>query len=95
MNFVRLSTAALALASSAAFASGTDSFSSTSSGTGQYNAGKRVYAEKLACSGCAFAGKSINKDVAMMVVSDPKATEKLSEADKEVVIAYAKKRFGL
>jgi hypothetical protein len=88
--------AALALASiQPAFASGSDSFSTTSSATGQYNAGKRVFAERLACDGCMFAGKSIDKEIAMKVVSDPKATEALSADEKEVVVAYAKKRFRL
>ncbi len=77
------------------FASGSDSFSTTSSATGQYNAGKRVFAERLACDGCMFAGKSIDKDLATKVVSDPKATQALSADEKEAVVAYAKKRFRL
>ena len=81
--------------SSGVFASGSDSFSTVSSATGAYNAGKRIYFEKMACESCMFAGKSINKDVAMKVVSDPKATEALPSEEKEVLVAYAKKRFGL
>ncbi len=77
------------------FASGSDSFSNVSSATGAYNAGKRIYFEKMACDGCLFAGKSINKELAMKVVSDPKATEALSSGEKEVLVAYAKKRFRL
>ena len=81
--------------SSVSFASGSDSFATVSSATGAYNAGKRIYFEKMACDGCMFAGKSINKDLAMKVVSDPKATDALSPDEKEVLVAYAKKRFRL
>ena len=81
--------------SSVSFASGSDSFATVSSATGAYNAGKRIYFEKMACDGCMFAGKSINKELAMKVVSDPKATEALSSDEKEVLVAYAKKRFRL
>ena len=77
------------------FASGSDSFSTTSNATGRYNAGKRVFSEKLACGTCMFAGKRIDKEVAQKIVTDPKATEALAADDKEVVVAYAKKRFGL
>ena len=77
------------------FASGSDSFSTTSNATAMYNAGKRVFAEKLSCDGCLFAGKYIDRDMAMKIVSDPKTTASLETAEKEVVIAYAKKRFGL
>lgn len=78
-----------------ALASGSDSFSTTSNATGMYNAGKRVFAEKLNCDGCMFAGKSIDKEVAMKIVSDPKATASLDGGEKELVVAYAKRRFGL
>ena len=78
-----------------ALASGSDSFSTTSNATGMYNAGKRVFAEKLNCDGCMFAGKSIDKDVAMKLISDPKATATLGADEKELVVAYAKRRFGL
>lgn len=77
------------------FASGSDSFSTTSNATGRYNAGKRVFSEKLACDGCMFAGKSIDKAMAQKIVADPQATKALAEDEKEVVVAYAKKRFGL
>lgn len=93
-SFIALTATTLGL-SSALFASGSDSFSTVSSATGAYNAGKRIYAEKMACDGCMFAGKSINKELAMKVVSDPKSTEALSSDEKEVLVAYAKKRFGL
>ena len=81
--------------SGVSFASGSDSFSTVSSATGAYNAGKRIYFEKMACDSCMFAGKSIDKELAMKVVSDPKATESLSSDEKEVLVAYAKKRFRL
>lgn len=81
--------------SQGALASGSDSFSTTSNATGMYNAGKRVFAEKLNCDGCMFAGKSIDRDVAMKIVSDPKATAALGADEKELVVAYAKRRFGL
>jgi hypothetical protein len=77
------------------FASGSDSFSTTSNATGRYNAGKRVFSEKLACDACMFAGKSIDKETAQKIVNDPQATKALSAEEKETVVAYAKKRFGL
>ena len=87
---------ALSMALSAsALASGSDSFSTTSNATGMYNAGKRVFAEKLNCNGCMFSGKSIDKEMAMKIVSDPKATESLGVDEKALVVAYAKRRFGL
>ena len=92
--FIALAATTLGV-SSVSFASGSDSFSTVSSATGAYNAGKRIYFEKMACDGCMFAGKSINKELAMKVVSDPKATEALSSDEKEVLVAYAKKRFRL
>ena len=92
--FIAFAATTLAL-SSVSFASGSDSFATVSSATGAYNAGKRIYAEKMACDGCVFAGKSIDKELAMKVVSDPKATEALSSDEKEVLVAYAKKRFRL
>lgn len=87
--------ASLSSMTNVSFASGSDSFSTVSSATGAYNAGKRIYFEKMACDGCIFAGKSIDKELAMKVVSDPKATEALSSDEKEVLVAYAKKRFRL
>ena len=92
--FIAFAATTLAL-SSVSFASGSDSFSTVSSATGAYNAGKRIYFEKMACDGCMFAGKSIDKELAMKVVSDPKATEALSSDEKEVLLAYAKKSFRL
>ena len=87
---------ALALGfSSPGFASGSDSFSITSNATGRYNAGKRVFSEKMACDGCMFAGKSIDKDMAQKIVNDPQATKTLEADEKEVVVTYAKERFGL
>lgn len=94
-----ISTLASALVISAcasvAHASGSDSFPSSSSGTSQYNLGKQVFAEKLACKGCVFDGKSINGEIAKQIVNDKKATEKLSADDRDAVITYAKRRFKL
>ncbi len=77
------------------FASGSDSFSTTSNATGRYNSGKRVFSEKLACDACVFAGKSIDKEMAQKIVTDPQTTKTLEADEKEAVVAYAKKRFGL
>ena len=95
--FIALAATTVSLCSvtSVVYASGSDSFSTVSSATGAYNAGKRIYFEKMACDGCLFAGKRIDKELAMKVVSDPKATEALSSDEKEVLVACAKKRFGL
>jgi hypothetical protein len=84
-----------ALVAGLAHASGSDSFPSASSSTSMYNTGKQVFAEQLACKGCAFDGKSIDKNIAMQIVSDKKATEKLSADDRDAVVLYAKKRFKL
>ena len=82
-------------ASQPAFASGSDSFSSTSNATGRYNAGKRVFSEKMSCDACVFAGKSIDKEMAQKIVNDPQTTKALEADEREMVVAYAKKRFGL
>jgi hypothetical protein len=87
--------AAFSLLAGVAHASGSDSFPTTSSGTSMYNTGKQVFSEQLACKGCAFEGKSIDKAIAMQIVSDKKITEKLSTSDRDAVVAYAKKRFRI
>jgi hypothetical protein len=86
---------AFTFAASDANASGSDRFGSSSAGTSLYNAGKQVYAEQLACKGCAFEGQAITAEIARKIVDDKKATEKLSQDDRDAVIAYAKKRFRI
>jgi hypothetical protein len=87
--------AVASLAAGVSHASGSDNFPSSSSSTSLYNAGKQVFSEQLACKGCAFDGKSIDKDIAKQIVNDKKVTEKLSADDREAVVSYAKKRFKL
>ena len=87
---------ALPLVASAAFASGSDSFGGGLSGEQQlYNAGKAVFAQKLACSGCAMAGKTLDKPLAQSILSEADTTAKLSDDDRAALATYLKLRFKL
>lgn len=81
---------------STAFASGSDSFGGGLSGEqAQYNSGKAVYAQKLACSDCTLAGKTLDKTQAQQVLSDTGLTAKLSEDERTALTTYLKLRFKL
>lgn len=87
---------ALPLMSGAAFASGSDSFGGGLSGEQQlYNAGKAVYAQKLACAGCTMAGKTLDKPLAQSILSEADTTAKLSDDDRAALATYLKLRFKL
>jgi hypothetical protein len=87
---------ALPLLCSAALASGVDSTGSGLSGQQQmYNAGKAVYAQKLACSDCMLAGKTLDKALAQTLLSDPMKTDKLSDDERSALTTYLKLRFKL
>ena len=87
--------AALALSAGTVLASGTDAGGSAETGDAQaYNAGKRVYAAKLACSSCPLAGKSLNAAVAGDLLAD-NGTQSLSAEESKALAVYLKRRFKL
>lgn len=86
---------ALPLLASTAFASGSDSFGGQSSEQAQYNTGKAVYAQKLACPSCPLAGKSLDKMLAEQLLSDPSLTAKLANDERAPLATYLRKRFKL
>ena len=81
--------------SGAAFASGSESFSQgQNNDTRLYNAGKGVYADKFACSGCPLAGKPLSASVAKEVLGgSPKVA--LSSDEQDAVAVYLKRRFKI
>lgn len=79
-----------------AMASGVDSFGGGLAGQQQlYNAGKAVYAQKLACGDCMLAGKSLDKTLAQSLLSDADKTAKLSDDERNALAVYLKLRFKL
>lgn len=85
----------LPLLATGAFASGSDSFGGQSGGQAEYNTGKAVYAQKLACSDCPLAGKMLDKMLAEKLLSDPSLTAKLSDDERKPLTTYLKRRFKL
>ena len=84
-----------ALMSSAVLASGSDSFSAAPTGdTRLYNAGKGVYADKLSCSSCPLAGKSLDTELAKQVLSG-KPQIALSADEQSALTLYLKRRFRI
>lgn len=87
--------AASPLFSQQAFASGSDS-----GGGGQtdemqsYNAGKGVFAQKIACKSCPMAGKNLDAAFARDLVAG-KGTEGLDAEDKAALKVYLTRRFKL
>ena len=81
--------------SGATFASGSESFSQgQNNDTRLYNAGKGVYADKFACSGCPLAGKTLSASVAREVLGGtPKVA--LSSDEQDAVAVYLKRRFKI
>lgn len=90
-----LATLALAASASTAFASGSESFSSgPSSDARLYNVGKGVYADKLACSSCPLADKTLTAEVAKAVLNgEPKVD--LTNDEAQALGAYLKRRFKI
>lgn len=87
---------ALSFMVSNAFASGSDSMGGGLSGEqARYNAGKAVYAQKLACPGCALDGKTLDKELAQQVISDTGMTAELSDDERMALMTYLKLRFKL
>ena len=87
---------ALPLICGAAFASGVDSFGGGQTGQQQmYNAGKAVYAQKLASADCMMAVKTLDKSLAQSLLSDAEKTAKLTDEERSALAAYLKLRFKL
>lgn len=87
--------AALALAAGIALASGSDGGTSAETGDAAlYNIGKGVYATKLACSGCAMAGKSLDAATARELMAKAPAVN-LSAEESAALNVYLKRRFKL
>jgi Fe-S cluster biogenesis protein NfuA len=87
---------ALPLICGAAFASGVDSVGGGLSGQQQmYNAGKAVYTQKLACSACMMAGKTLDKALAQTLLNDAAKTSNLSDDERSALATYLKLRFKL
>ena len=79
-----------------AFASGSDSLGGGLSGEqARYNAGKAVYAQKLACPGCALSGKKLDKPQAQQLLADNTLAAKLSDDERAALATYLKLRFKL
>lgn len=93
--FKKLMLTVLLCASTLAFASGSDS-----SGGGvtdemqMYNAGKGVFAQKIACKSCSMAGKNLDASFARELLTG-KGTEGLNAQDKDALGVYLTRRFKL
>lgn len=87
--------AGLAMAASLALASGNDAGGSAETGdAAAYNAGKSVYANKLACSSCPLAGKSLDAALARELLANKKGAT-LSGEESNALDVYLKRRFKL
>jgi hypothetical protein len=87
---------ALSFMAGAAFASGSDSLGSGLSGEqARYNAGKAVYAQKLACPGCILSGKMLDKMQAQQIITNTDLTSRLSDDERAALATYLKLRFKL
>jgi hypothetical protein len=93
---VRVAAAAsLAFLAAAAFASGSDGGGHAETGdAAAYNAGKSVFATKLACSSCPMAGKSLDAATARELLANKRGVT-LSEQESAALDVYLKRRFKL
>ena len=86
---------ALALAAGLVLASGTEGGAAAETGdAAAYNAGKGVYATKLACSTCPMAGTSLNAGVARELLSNKRGVT-LNAEESAALNVYLKRRFKL
>ncbi len=86
---------ALGLSGSLALASGSDGAGGAETGDAQaYNMGKMVYFQKLACAGCALAGKTLDAALARDVISG-KMKVSLPAEDSRALAVYLTRRFSL
>lgn len=82
------------LVTSLAMASGSDGGGSAETGdTAAYNAGKSVYATKLACGSCPLAGKRLDAAAARELIAKP--TPALSAPEAQALQVYLTRRFKL
>ena len=87
---------ALSFMAGTVFASGSDSLGTGLSGEqARYNAGKAVYAQKLACPDCMMAGKMLDKMQAQQIIANTDVMSKLSDTEREALTTYLKLRFKL
>lgn len=95
MSFRNLTAVIVACASFYAMASGSDGGGSADTGDVQaYNAGKLVYAQKLACSSCLMSGKSLDATAAKNILAG-KTVSGLSEDESRALAVYLNRRFKL
>lgn len=86
---------ALTVFASSAMASGSEGGAAAQTGDMQlYNAGKAVYAQKLACDTCPLAGKSLDATLASDLIAG-KGVPTLSEGDSKALMTYLKRRFKM
>ena len=87
--------AAAALLSASAWASGSDAAGGAETGDMQaYNAGKGIYAQKLACKTCPLAGKPLDATLARGLLTG-KETYALAAEEQRALATYLKLRFKL
>lgn len=87
--------ASIALAAGLSLASGSDGGGSAETGdAAAYNAGKGVYAAKLACGGCPVAGKSLDAALARDLLANKPAAA-LTPDESAALAVYLKRRFKL
>ena len=83
------------LSGAPAFASGSDAGGGAETGDAQsYNAGKGIYAQKLACKTCPLAGKSLDAAMARGLLSGTD-TYSLGADEQQALAVYLKLRFKL
>ena len=85
----------IGMSAPAAFASGSDGGGSAVTGDSRaYNVGKMVYFQKLACAGCALAGKTMDANLARDLLGGSMKVN-LSEEESRALGVYLTRRFGL
>lgn len=83
------------LAAAGAWASGSDGAGNAETGdAAAYNAGKGIYASKLACGACPLAGKSLDAAVARGLLADKRGVA-LTAPETAALDLYLKRRFKL
>ncbi len=89
--------ASLAVAATATWASGTVGPGGSPSAGEQslYNAGKTVFARRLACRSCPYAGQSPSAELAREVLADAETLATLVPDEQEALQVYFHQRFGV
>ncbi len=92
-----IAAASLALAgATGAHASGTVNPGGATAGSQQlYNAGKAVFAQRLACASCPYAGRRASAELAREVLADAKTIAMLDHQEQAALRTYFEKRFGV